>query len=144
MSSLSRDRGVGRGEVCAPRRKPPPKTWRTFFESHVKDIAPIDFFTVPAASFRVLYCFVFLRLDRHRVVHFNVRATPGHVDGNKNLGVFFGDTAQALRATRVTASRKASWISVDQHRRPRFSRDFEANLLALPPYMVGAEASEAP
>ncbi|MDP6107591.1 MAG: integrase core domain-containing protein, partial [Candidatus Brocadiia bacterium] len=40
------------------------------------DIAAIDFFTVPTATFRVLYCFVVLCNDRRRVVHFNVTAHP--------------------------------------------------------------------
>ncbi|MHC4399456.1 MAG: integrase core domain-containing protein [Planctomycetota bacterium] len=58
------------------RRKPPSQTWRTFLDNHVPDIAACDFFTVPTATFRVLYCFVVLRHDRRRVVHFNVTASP--------------------------------------------------------------------
>jgi len=57
-------------------RKPPSQSWRTFLENHVKDIAAVDFFTVPTATFRVLYCFVVLRHERRRVVHFNVTANP--------------------------------------------------------------------
>lgn len=57
-------------------RKPPSQTWRTFLKNHVTDLAAIDFFTVPTATFRVLYCFVVLRHDRRRVVHFNVTAHP--------------------------------------------------------------------
>jgi putative transposase len=53
-------------------RKPPSQTWRTFLENHVPDIAAIDFFVVATVSFRVLYCFIVLRHDRRRVVHFNV------------------------------------------------------------------------
>ncbi len=52
------------------------QSWRTFLENHVKDIARVDFFTVPTATFRVLYCFVVLRHERRRVVHFNVTANP--------------------------------------------------------------------
>jgi len=58
------------------RRKPPSQTWRTFLRNHVKDIAALDFFTVPTATFRVLYCFLVLSHDRRRVLHFNVTATP--------------------------------------------------------------------
>ena len=58
------------------KRKPPSQTWRTFLENHVKDIAAVDFFTVPTVTFRVLYCFLVLRHDRRRVVHFNVTANP--------------------------------------------------------------------
>ncbi len=57
-------------------RKPPSQTWRTFLENHVPDIAAIDFFVVPTVRFRLLYCFVILRHDRRRVVHFNATAHP--------------------------------------------------------------------
>ena len=57
-------------------RKPPSQTWRTFLENHVPDIAAIDFFVVATVSFRLLYCFLMLRHDRHRVVYFNVTPRP--------------------------------------------------------------------
>ena len=56
--------------------KPPSQTWRTFLENHVRDIAAIDFFTVPTATFRVLFCFMVLRHDRRRMVHINVTEHP--------------------------------------------------------------------
>ena len=56
--------------------KPPSQTWRTFLDNHVQDIAAIDFFTFPTVTFRVLFCFVVLRHDRRRVVHFNVAEHP--------------------------------------------------------------------
>ena len=58
------------------RTEPPSQTWRTFLANHVPDLVGIDFFTVPTATFRILYCFVVLRHDRRRVVHFNVTSTP--------------------------------------------------------------------
>jgi len=57
-------------------RKPPSQTWRTFLDNHVKDIVAVDFFTVPTATFRVLFAFVVLRHDRRRLIHFNVTAHP--------------------------------------------------------------------
>ncbi len=36
----------------------------------------VDFFTVPTATFRLLFCFIVLRHDRRMVVHFNVTAHP--------------------------------------------------------------------
>jgi len=57
-------------------RKPPSQTWRMFLDNHVKDIIAIDFFTVPTATFRILFAFVMLRYDRSRVVHFNVTTHP--------------------------------------------------------------------
>ncbi len=56
--------------------KPPSQTWRTFLDNHVRDIVAVDFFTVPTATFRILFCFIVLRHDRRMVVHFNVTAHP--------------------------------------------------------------------
>jgi hypothetical protein len=36
-------------------RKPPSETWRTFLDDHVTELVSVDFFTVPSASFRILY-----------------------------------------------------------------------------------------
>ncbi|HEY2837667.1 MAG TPA: integrase core domain-containing protein, partial [Pirellulales bacterium] len=58
------------------RYKPPSPNWKTFLANHLPEIAAIDFFVVPTASFRLLYCFVVLGLDRRRVLHFNVTANP--------------------------------------------------------------------
>jgi len=57
-------------------RKPPSQTWRTFLDNHIGDIAAIDFFVVPTVRFQLLYCFIVLRHDRRRVVHFNVTTHP--------------------------------------------------------------------
>jgi len=57
-------------------RKLPSQTWRTFVENHVPDIVAVDFFVVATVSFRLLYCFLVLRHDRRRVVHFNPRVGP--------------------------------------------------------------------
>ncbi len=52
------------------------KPYAIFIDNHIKDIAAVDFFTVPTVTFRILYCFVVLRLDRRCVVHFNVTTNP--------------------------------------------------------------------
>jgi len=57
-------------------RKPPSQTWRTFLDNHIKDMVAIDFFTVPTATFRILFAFVVMRHDRRHVIHFNVTAHP--------------------------------------------------------------------
>lgn len=57
-------------------RKPPSQGWRTFLTNHAKDIVSVDFFTVPAAAFRVLYVFLALSNARRRIVHFNVTDSP--------------------------------------------------------------------
>ncbi len=57
-------------------RQPPSQTWCTFLENHAKDLAAIDFFTVPTATFRVLFVLVILSHDRRRILHFNVTEHP--------------------------------------------------------------------
>ena len=56
--------------------KPPSQTWKTFLDNHVGDIAAIDFFTVPTATFGMLFCFLVLRHDRRKVIHFNITEHP--------------------------------------------------------------------
>jgi transposase InsO family protein len=58
------------------RTGPPSQSWRTFLANHVSEFASIDFFTVPTATFRVLFVFVVLSHDRRRIVHLNVTAHP--------------------------------------------------------------------
>ncbi len=55
---------------------PPSQTWRTFLKNHAKQLASINFFTVPTISFQVLYVFLVLSHERRRVVHFNVTSHP--------------------------------------------------------------------
>ena len=54
----------------------PSPSWKTFLSNEAKAIAGIDFFTVPTATFRVLYVFVVLMHEQRRVVHFNVTEHP--------------------------------------------------------------------
>ena len=49
------------------QRKPPSQPWRTFLANHVEQMASIDFFTVPTATFRVLFVFVVLSHARRRM-----------------------------------------------------------------------------
>ena len=58
------------------RRRPPSQTWKTFLRNHLGETASIDFFTVPTATFRVLYVFLVLSHKRRRVLHFNVTDSP--------------------------------------------------------------------
>src|SRR5437870_12883746 len=57
-------------------RKPPSQAWRAFLKNHAKDLIALDFFTVPTATFRVLFVLVVLSHDRRRLVHFNVTEHP--------------------------------------------------------------------
>ena len=64
------------GKYMARKRKPPSQTWKTFLENHVKTVVSIDFFTVPAIRFQVLYVFLVLAHVRRRIIHFNVTSHP--------------------------------------------------------------------
>jgi len=57
-------------------RKPPSQTWQTFLENHAKDIIATDFFTVPTATFRVLFVLVILSHDRREILHTNATESP--------------------------------------------------------------------
>lgn len=74
----SKPKQIGRPQVWREirDRKPPSSTWRTFLDNHLQDIVAIDFFTVPTATFRMLFALVVLRHDRRMIVHFNVTEHP--------------------------------------------------------------------
>jgi len=57
-------------------RRPPSQAWRTSLKNHAKDLIALDFFTVPTATFRVLFVFVVLNHGRRRLAHFNVTEHP--------------------------------------------------------------------
>src|SRR5450631_2629050 len=48
------------GKYLRRPRKPPSQTWRTFLTNHMGQMASIDFFLVPTATFRLLFVFVVL------------------------------------------------------------------------------------
>ncbi len=58
------------------QRKPPSQGWRAFIQNHLRDTIAIDFAVVPTATFRLLFVFVVLSLERRRVVHVNVTYHP--------------------------------------------------------------------
>lgn len=55
---------------------PSSQKWRTFLTNHAAQFASCDFFTVPTATFRVLFVFVVLSHARRRILHVNVTAHP--------------------------------------------------------------------
>jgi putative transposase len=57
-------------------RKAPSSTWKAFLNNHVKDFVACDFFTVPTASFKVLFVFILLAHERRRIVHCNITEHP--------------------------------------------------------------------
>jgi hypothetical protein len=53
-------------------RKPLLPTWKAFLHNPVQDLVACDFFTVPTATYQVLFVFVILAHERQRIVHSNV------------------------------------------------------------------------
>ena len=84
--------------------KPPSQTWKTFLANHIGELTAIDFFTVPTATFRVLYVFVVLRLrsspraalqrDRQSFCSLDGAASP------RSLSLRFRSTLPAARPRR--------------------------------------------
>lgn len=110
--------------------RPPSPTWRTFIRNHFSEIAAVDFFTVPTLTFKTLYVFVVLSLDRRRVLHFNVTDSPTAAwtsrqivqafpfdaaprflirDRDKIYGEKVVDTLRAMGVEQVVIARKSPW-----------------------------------
>jgi transposase InsO family protein len=112
------------------RRGPPSQTWRTFLDNHGKEIIALDFFTVPTATFRILFVLIILSHDRRRILHVNVTAHPTAVwtarqlqeacgldetpryllrDRDAIYGNHFNRRAAALRIKEVTTAPRSPW-----------------------------------
>jgi putative transposase len=76
------------------QRKPPSQSLRTFLKNHAHDIISVDFFTIPTATFRVLFVFLVLLNDRREVIHFNITDSPSAFwTGQQIVQAFPWDTA---------------------------------------------------
>ncbi len=76
------------------RRKPPSPTWRAFLDNHIGQLVAVDFFTLPTATFRILFVLVVLAHDRRRVLHFKVTEHPTAIwTGQQIREAFPWDTA---------------------------------------------------
>jgi transposase InsO family protein len=112
------------------RRGPPSQTWRTFLENHSKEIIALDLFTVPTATFQILFVLIILSHDRRRILHVNVTAhptatwtarqlkeacgldeTPQYLlrDRDTIYGERFHRQAAALRITEVMTAPRSPW-----------------------------------
>ena len=76
MALLGHDVAEGTVAKYMGHRRSGSPSWLTFLRNHLPETAACDFFTVPTATFRVLYCFLVLSHDRRRIVHFNVTTNP--------------------------------------------------------------------
>ena len=75
-------------------RKPPSQSWKTFLRNHLQDTVSIDFFTVPTATFRIIYVFLVFSHSRRTIIHFNVTDSPTAVwTGRQLIQAFPWDTA---------------------------------------------------
>src|SRR6516225_1629125 len=70
------ERTVARYLRRIERRGDPAKKWLAFLHNHREAIVAFDLFTVPSATFRVLYCFFVIEHERRRILHFNVTRHP--------------------------------------------------------------------
>jgi len=111
-------------------RRLPSQTWWTFLDNHGKDVIALDFFTVPTATFRILFVLVILSHDRRRILHVNVTAHPTAVwtarqlqeacgldetpryllrDRDAIYGEDFHRQAATLRLKEVTTAPRSPW-----------------------------------
>ncbi len=114
--------------IKGPRRPSP--TWRTFIRNHFSEIAAVDFFTVPTITFKTLYVFVILSLDRRCILHFNVTDSPTATWTSRQLvqafpfdtaprflirdrdaiyGTKVANTLRSLGVEEVITARKSPW-----------------------------------
>jgi len=70
------ERTVSRYLRGLPSRPESRQNWRTFMKNHREVIAAMDFFTVPTASFRLLYVLFVIRHGRRDIVHWNITEHP--------------------------------------------------------------------
>jgi hypothetical protein len=88
-----------------PRRgKAPSPTWKASLNNHVQDLVAIDFFTVPTATFRVLFVLVALAHRRRRVVHFNVTEHPTALWTGQQMVEAFPEISRGHRGLAVKKS----------------------------------------
>ena len=52
------------------------QTWSTFLKNHRDAIVAMDLFTVPTATFRLLYVLFMIRHARREIIHWNIIANP--------------------------------------------------------------------
>jgi transposase InsO family protein len=118
------------GRYMPWRPKVPSPTWRSFLRNHLPDIAAIDMFVVATATFRLLYALIVLRLDRRRVIHFDVTENPTQVwlsrqmteafpwdtapryllrDRDKSYGLAFRHRVRAMGVTEVITAPRSPW-----------------------------------
>jgi hypothetical protein len=99
------ERTVSRYMLRRPAHPDERRRWRTFFANHREVVAAIDFFTVPAATFRVLYAFFVVHQARRVLMHLRVIGHPTAAWIRQQLREAFPqDQAPRYRSSTVTPS----------------------------------------
>lgn len=78
----------------------PSTTWGTFVRMHLAGTIAVDFLTVPTATFRTLYVFIVLSLERRVLLHVNVTAHPYAAWAAQQMVEAMGREVQAVRLIR--------------------------------------------
>ena len=73
--------GIKLGETTIymhlPRFKPPsPPGWRVFLRNHIHETVAADLFVVVSATYRLIYGFVVLQLNRRKIIHIDCTYHP--------------------------------------------------------------------
>jgi hypothetical protein len=68
------------------RRGNPAKKWLAFLHNHREAIVALDLFTVPTATFRVVYCFFVIEHGRRRILHYAHRVRKRQVQISVSSG----------------------------------------------------------
>jgi transposase InsO family protein len=80
--------------------RPPSTTWGTFLRMHLAGTIAIDFLVVPTVTFKVLYVFFVLSLERRRILHVNVTAHPYGAWAAQQIVEAVGPDAHVVRLIR--------------------------------------------
>lgn len=112
------------------RHGPPSQAWRTFLDNHTKTTIALDFFTVPTATFKVLFVLVISSHNRRRILRLNATEHPTAVwtarqlleasgpdeaprylirDRDTIYGEVFRRQARALRIEEVPTAPRSPW-----------------------------------
>src|SRR5215831_8967925 len=87
------ERTVARYLSRTQRRGDAGKKWLAFLHNHREAIVAFEFFTIPTATFRALYCFFVIEHEGRRILHFNMTRHPSADWVVQQLRETFAETA---------------------------------------------------
>jgi len=147
------ERSVSRYLRTLRRRPGCRQTWLTFLKNHRDAIAAMDLFTVPTATFRLLYVMFVIRHARREIVHWNITATPTaswviqqlreafpfdaasrHLIFDRD-SIFCADVVAVIRSMAMKATRtsyRSPWQKDDASYCTSFARFDTSRLFCLP------------